>query len=260
MKKRLSVLLCTVMTAFLVTACTSADTMEYDKDMLEESTEVLIQYCAGADETVTEQWKSLSDYALEYQLMQSGLPFTPEGFIGALDAWPAAIDECGEYMGHGDFAITPEGDEIHVTAMGEFAERDAEIEVVYDADSRLDSLNVSAQYSMGEILEKAGLNTILGMGTVFVVLIFISIISLMKYIPALGNFFTKKPKKEEAGDASAIEAVEPAASESAGTEDLLADEELVAVIAAAIAAAEGAGTDGFVVRSIRRRPSNKWKA
>ena len=248
------------MTAFLVTACTSADTMEYDKDMLEESTEVLIQYCAGADETVTEQWKSLSDYALEYQLMQSGLPFTPEGFIGALDAWPAAIDECGEYMGHGDFAITPEGDEIHVTAMGEFAERDAEIEVVYDADSRLDSLNVSAQYSMGEILEKAGLNTILGMGTVFVVLIFISIISLMKYIPALGNFFTKKPKKEEAGDASAIEAVEPAASESAGTEDLLADEELVAVIAAAIAAAEGAGTDGFVVRSIRRRPSNKWKA
>jgi len=260
-KKRLSVLLCTVMTAFLVTACTSADTMEYDKDMLEESTEVLIQYCAGADETVTEQWKSLSDYALEYQLMQSGLPFTPEGFIGALDAWPAAIDECGEYMGHGDFAITTEGDEIHVTAMGEFAERDAEIEVVYDADSRLDSLNVSAQYSMGEILEKAGLNTILGMGTVFVVLIFISIIiSLMKYIPALGNFFTKKPKKEEAGDASAIEAVEPAASESAGTEDLLADEELVAVIAAAIAAAEGTGTDGFVVRSIRRRPSNKWKA
>ena len=52
----------------------------------------------------------------------------------------------------------------------------------------------------------------------------------------------------------------PPASESAGTEDLLADEELVAVIAAAIAAAEGAGTDGFVVRSIRRRPSNKWKA
>ena len=103
-------------------------------------------------------------------------------------------------MGHGDFAITTEGDEIHVTAMGEFAERDAEIEVVYDADSRLDSLNVSAQYSMGEILEKAGLNTILGMGTVFVVLIFISIIiSLMKYIPALGNFFTKKPKKRKPG-------------------------------------------------------------
>ena len=29
-------------------------------------------------------------------------------------------------------------------------------------------------------------------------------------------------------------------------------------LCAAIAAAEGTTTDGFVVRSIRRRPSNKW--
>ena len=38
------------------------------------------------------------------------------------------------------------------------------------------------------------------------------------------------------------------------------DLELVAVISAAIAAAEGTSTDGFVVLSIRRRQSNKWKA
>jgi hypothetical protein len=38
------------------------------------------------------------------------------------------------------------------------------------------------------------------------------------------------------------------------------DTELVAVIAAAIAAAEGTTTDGFVVRSIKRRKSNKWNA
>ena len=36
------------------------------------------------------------------------------------------------------------------------------------------------------------------------------------------------------------------------------DLELIAVITAAIAAQEGTSTDGFVVRSIRRRPSNKW--
>ena len=36
------------------------------------------------------------------------------------------------------------------------------------------------------------------------------------------------------------------------------DAELVAVIAAAIAAAEGTSTDGFVVRSIKRRKSNRW--
>ena len=51
---------------------------------------------------------------------------------------------------------------------------------------------------MSEILEKAGLNTLLGMGTVFVMLIFMSfIISLIKYVPALLNGTSKK-KKEEA--------------------------------------------------------------
>ena len=260
MKKKISIVLCAVMTAFLATACTASRQISYDQDTLLDATEVLIQYCAGADETVREQWESLSDYELEYQLMQSGLPFAPEGFLGALEAWPAAVEECGAYEGHGDFEITADGDEIHVTTMGEFAQRKAEIEVVYDADSRLDSLSVSAEYSMGEILEKAGLNTILGMGTVFVVLIFISIIiSLMKYIPALGTLFQKKSKdvqvmKEEA------EETEAAGAEDGADQELTDDMELVAVIAAAVAAAEGTTADGFVVRSIRRRPSNKWKA
>lgn len=48
---------------------------------------------------------------------------------------------------------------------------------------------------------------------------------------------------------------------AAVTEDLTDDYELVAVIAAAIAASEGAAsTDGFVVRSIRRANTSKWKA
>ncbi len=42
--------------------------------------------------------------------------------------------------------------------------------------------------------------------------------------------------------------------------DLTDDMELIAVISAAVAAAEGTAADGFVVRSIRRRPSNKWKS
>ena len=37
------------------------------------------------------------------------------------------------------------------------------------------------------------------------------------------------------------------------------DLQLIAVITAAIAAAEGTSTDGFVVRSIKRRSNNKWK-
>ena len=145
-------MLCAVLAAFLVTACSSDNQAEYDTETLEQATEVLIEYCASADEATTEQWKSLTDFELEYQLMQSGLPFTPEGFLGALDAWPAAVEECGAYIGHGDFTITAEGDEINVTTTGEFEDRNAEITVVYDSDSRLDSLSVSAEYGVGEIL------------------------------------------------------------------------------------------------------------
>ena len=57
-------------------------------------------------------------------------------------------------------------------------------------------MDVSAHYSTGEILEKAGLNTVLGMGTVFVVLIFISfIIYLLGYIPKLQEKLANKDKK-----------------------------------------------------------------
>ena len=98
---------------------------------------------------------------------------------------------------------------------------------------------------MDEILTKAGLNTLLGMGTVFTVLIFISIIiSLFGFIPRIEAAFKKQPETLAAPE------ILPE------TDDL----ELIAVISAAVAAYEGTSTDGFVVRSIRRRPSNKWKA
>lgn len=104
---------------------------------------------------------------------------------------------------------------------------------------------------LGEAMGRAGLNTLIGMGTVFVVLILISmIINGFAVIPKLQKAFSKKADEEQAvkEDASpAVQAEETAVDE---TDDL----ELVAVIAAAIAASEGAATtDGFVVRSIIRR-------
>lgn len=116
---------------------------------------------------------------------------------------------------------------------------------------------VSAVYSKTELMKQAGMNTLLGMGTVFIVLIFISfIISLFKFLPAL---FAKKPKiedlkKEESKPAAPAKAAAPAPV--AG--NLMNDAELVAVITAAIYAAEGQAGNGavskdkLVVRSIRR--------
>ena len=69
---------------------------------------------------------------------------------------------------------------------------------------------------------------------------------------------TKKTTKK----ATKAAAVKEVKVEAPVVEEVVVDEtddlELIAVITAAIAAQEGTSTDGFVVRSIRRRPSNNW--
>ena len=102
------------------------------------------------------------------------------------------------------------------------------------------------------VFEQALLNTLMGMGTVFAVLIFISfLISLFKYIPAIQNAFGKKKAAQEERPAPKRPILEEVVEE----EELVDDGELVAVITAAIMAANGGAAvsaDKLVVRSIKR--------
>ncbi len=258
MKKRISVLIVVLAAFFGLSGCTSnSETLEYDEETIQQATEFLIEYCNSVDEDTIEEWNSRTDFAVEQELYNAELPFTPESFLGAMDSWQSGIDECGDYIEHGDFTFEATADELTVTVPARFEEREATLEFIYDENLYLDSMTVSGIYSTGEILEKAGLNTVLGMGTVFVVLIFISIVIwLLKFIPVIERKLRGKkaePVKAETGNEELGQAV----SEEV---DLTDDMELIAVISAAVAAAEGTAADGFVVRSIRRRPSNKWKS
>lgn len=145
---------------------------------------------------------------------------------------------------------------------------------------------VSAIYSKKELIAQAGKNTAIGMGVVFVVLIFISfVISLLKYLPMLFDADLKKAnaEKKNAHEAAKKKTEEqiiarnenkqnalaekkeevkpaPAPSPAKKSDDLMKDEELVAVITAAINAASSgvrgpaytASNDTLVVRSIRK--------
>ena len=115
-------------------------------------------------------------------------------------------------------------------------------------------IGVTVRKSTPEKLQNAGLNTLLGMGMAFSILILISLI--ISLFPIL---FGGSKKKKESNKEIAQKAIENTVSQIAEQEDLSSDAELVAVIAAAIAAYEGSGsTDGFCVRSIRKVNSN-WK-
>lgn len=122
---------------------------------------------------------------------------------------------------------------------------------------------------LAEKMANAGVNTIVGMGIVFVVLIFmVWIISLFKYIPnvqakfesfeeSVGNIFKKKSNKKVEPTTTSVS--KPEIVEETVEENLIDDLELVAVITAAIAAMENTSADGLIVRSIKRSANSKWK-
>jgi Na+-transporting methylmalonyl-CoA/oxaloacetate decarboxylase gamma subunit len=115
-----------------------------------------------------------------------------------------------------------------------------------------------AASSNSDRYSKALLNTLLGMGTVFVILVFISVlISLLKYVPILVKIFTNQNRpKSVSTDKDQMNAPTNVTSEV--SEELVDDSELVAVITAAIMASLGddTPTDGFIVRSIRKANRN----
>lgn len=174
--------------------------------------------------------------------MNSGDEFTEL----AMDAWVSAKDDLGEFKETKEAEAEFSDNQYVVTVPAEFSKADAEFVYIFDEQGTPVSMSVDVQYPLSVNLERAALNTVMGLGTVFVMLVFLCfVIYLLKFIPALVEG-KKKNTAEEAAPAPVVPVAAPVVEEKAD------DTELVAVISAAIAAAEGTSTDGFVVRSIRK--------
>ena len=180
-----------------------------------------------------------------------------EVLTGAFDSWKSAQTDMGSYKGIVDHEVEIGSDSAVIKTTISGTKKNAEVEMILDKNLQVTSVSTNVIYSFGELMINAALNTLLGMGTVFVGLILISvIISAFILIPKIQAAFSKKETKEDVK----TEAVNNAVAQIEEAEELSDDLELVAVIAAAIAASEGAAsTDGFVVRSIKRASTNKWQ-
>lgn len=183
-------------------------------------------------------------------------------YSAGLASWESALKELGEYKGvtgH-DVAVKEDGVVVKATVGG--TEHNAVVTLNVDAKGYLTGISADVEYSFGERMTNAALNTLMGMGTVFLVLlIMIGCISCFKFIPAVEKKFSRKGKRKKAPDMEKTAQPAPTVLPTGAPVPAapMQDEELVAVIAAAIAANEGyESTDGFVVRSIRRRGSS-WK-
>ena len=175
-----------------------------------------------------------------------------EVIYAALTNYEKALPDMGDYQSVTDHEIVyDDGILMNVTVQGSL--RPAVVEIMMDEDLNLVNIATNVTYSFGEVMTKAALNTLMGMGTVFAVLILIIfLISAFAFIPKIQEAFSgKKEVKKDTTDKVVEQIIK---NEEVAYEDVTDDAELVAVIAAAIAAYEGSGSaSGYVVRSLKRR-------
>lgn len=253
MKKILLILTMSVCLLGLTACGGKKSEVDFDKDSCKQIAEaVLTQVLPQLDDNKIEEFLDMSTEDLDSTMKSSSMPMSGEAFRGILETWQSAQKEGGDFKSLGKWKSAVNGSELTLTTTAKYEKRDADLTVIFNKSSKITSVGIDMQYSTGEILKKAALNTVLGMGTVFVILILISfiisgfgLISKLQSKPA-GN------TSQETAPAAAAEAV------PAGTVDVTDDLEIAAVITAAIAASTGESSDSFVVRSIKRRSSNKW--
>ena len=257
MKRKLLTLGMALICVFSMTACSGkADTSANAESLYGITQDSAVSY---ADQVIS------SIQAIVAQNMQDQYASDPV-ISAALDSWESALEDIGEVQSISGHTVSADEDGVTIDVHVDGSSHDAEIVITLDDELALSSITTNVEYSFGELMQNAALNTILGMGTVFVILILIClIIYCFNFIPKIQASFSgrkKEPEEKREAAPAAVSAPVPAAPVAAAAEQNPMDDcELVAVIAAAIAASEGAPSpEGFVVRSIRRVPASRWKA
>ena len=263
MRKRLLLIIGLMLALFAVTGCGKKE-IKADTKLIESKAQMMMSLVEGTEVEALEQFLESPQITRESQLASlmsadaqgNTVSLTDtkiEDFEAILEAWIAANKELGAFVSaDGEMAVEQKGAVTEATVKAKFKDRDADVILAFDSEtSRLENMTVNGDYARSEVLKKAGLNTLLGMGTVFVVLIIIAlVISLFGFLPGV------KENKERAKAASEAPAAAPKAAPAAPAAAASNDAEIQAVIAAAIAAyAEETGQDssGYFVRKIVRR-------
>ena len=216
-----------------------------DRASLESYAQQSIEMIVGMDDAQAEEILHPSSILSKYQ----------DSMVASVQSWVNAKEELGAYKQILAQDIEVD-DDIVIKTDCEFENGESVVTTTLSLDdlSLVSMEFATAEKTMGQKMEEAVLNTLMGVCVVFAMLFFLSfLISQFKHISKLEEGFKKK-------NAPAAPAPAPVAAPAPVEEEEVVDDgELIAVIAAAIAAAEGTTTDGFVVRSIKKSNRNKWQ-
>lgn len=240
MKKKILLSLCTFAMVLGLTACGSNEEVTYGGHTEAEFRSMAEGYMTSLESIGDGDIESyISYYESNGDTISSSL----------LTDWSECVSMKGEFLGYESYKLEKSGKTLTSTLVADYSNRDLKLTFVYNVNKINEgptAINVEPVYTLGETMQKAALNTIMGILIVFCMLVVMSlVIKCFELIPAIEKKFKGKGKSEEVVKTEAPVAA-PAVAE---TDDLA----LIAVISAAIAASTGASTDSFVVRSIKRR-------
>jgi sodium pump decarboxylase gamma subunit len=279
MKKLFKTLLM-LTSVFALTACGSDEMSQVQQNKISNAEKLAVEVVGYTNNVVSSGRYDVDQYLEDYNNVElaylfsedikANTPLTDFNCEGkavnsAFTSFESGIEDLDGIVSFGSPEAEVDDDTIIVTIPVQGNSGEGSVELIFSNDIYLtmESCTLNVDESFGSLMGRAALNTLIGMGTVFIVLILISlIISLFVYIPKIQESFSKKNTVAEAPKADSAMAT-PAVAAPIEEEELSDDSELVAVISAAIAAYEAStGTssvEGFQVRSIKRATTKNWK-
>lgn len=260
--KKFLVLVCMIACVFGLTACGEEEALtEYEQQKVNYAKQVATQKVIPLMGTFMDDStaNSFDDYTadeIEYMLSNDyQMNVDGNAVISGIDSFYNAKSTVGSILSLGESKAAIDDDQIIISVEVTGDKKNGQAEIIFSNDMFMvmESASLQPVSSLGDMMGKAAMNTLIGMGTVFVVLILISlIISCFAFIPKIQAKFAKKEEKETVKTEGINNAVAQIVEQEESV-DVSDDQELIAVIAAAIAASEGAANvDGFVVRSVRK--------
>ncbi len=222
--------------------------VESDRASLEAFVDQTIQSITAMSDEEIQEWLSPSSILVSQN----------KKVMESVRSWADVKEDLGTFVEVEDHQIAVTDDEITIETLCTFEKGTATVTTVLDRKDSQFSASLSfaegGNESLATAMGHAALNTVIGLGVVFVVLLFLTfLIGQFRHVAALEGKFAKKPAEKEQPPAPAVPV-----EEVLQTEELAGDDDLVAVLAAAVAAYEGTTTDGFVVRSIRKSARSRW--
>ena len=246
MKKWLIAVLLVVACVFGLTACGSSAGSEAPAE-LELTEEQRQQWYDAASQFVLRMNEVVQNGTAQEQM-------DDPVYGPALSGWENALRDIGEVQDivGKSCSFTKKEGTVTVTVKG--SRHDADVVFMMESGEQgysLTSITTNVEYDMNEKIQQAGMNTVLGMGTTFAILILLAFV-----ITAFGAVMSSAARKahkaapEKAVEKTVAPVVEAAAPEKENAVGQPDDAELIAVIAAAVAAAEGQPSSGTELTAI----------